>query len=32
VIDNVWAYEASSNIVGSLTLHFRDGTETTISH
>jgi hypothetical protein len=32
VIDNVWAYEGSSNIMGSLTLHFRDGTETTISH
>jgi hypothetical protein len=32
VIDNVWAYEGSSNILGSLTLHLRDGTETTISH
>jgi hypothetical protein len=32
VIDNVWAYEGSSNILGSLTLHFHNGTGTTISH
>jgi hypothetical protein len=32
VVDNVWAYEGESNILGSITIHFRDGTETTISH
>jgi hypothetical protein len=31
VVDNVWAYQGESSILGSLTVHFRDGTETTIS-
>jgi hypothetical protein len=32
VVDNVWAYEGESGILGSLTVHFRDGTTTTLSH
>jgi hypothetical protein len=31
VVNNVWAYQGESDILGSLTVHFRDGTETTMS-
>jgi hypothetical protein len=30
VTNNVWAYEGESNILESLTVHFADGTETTL--
>jgi hypothetical protein len=32
VIDNVWAYEGTSSILESLTVHFRDGTVETLAH
>jgi hypothetical protein len=32
VTDNVWAYEGSSGILRSLTVHFSDGSEETLGH
>ncbi len=32
VTHNVWAYEGSSNILRSFTIHFSDGTEETLGH
>lgn len=32
VVNNVWAYEGSADILRTLTVHFSDGTETTLDH